>query len=100
LQTDLAIVADTRIGQGSGEPSRRFVIDFSGTLPPMEKIKLDLSASQGKITSQSLVANQVKGGVRVSFDLDTRNVQISELRVSLTDGAKRISETWLYRLTT
>jgi glucans biosynthesis protein len=99
LQTDLAVVGDTRIGQGQGPQSRHFVIDFTGNLPPPDKVKLELSTSAGKILSQSVVANDVRGGLRVSFDLDTRTIQLAELRASLTDGNRRISETWLYRWT-
>jgi len=99
LQTDLAVVGDTRIGQGSSGQTRRFVIDFIGQLPPPDKVKLELSASAGHITSQSLTTNTVHGGLRLTFELDTRNVQLAELRASLTDGSKRISETWLYRWT-
>lgn len=99
LQTDLAIVSDTRIGQGNGQQSRRFVVDFVGNLPQPDKVKLELSASSGKITSQMLLANPVKGGLRLTFELDTRNTQLVELRASLLDGTKRISETWLYRWT-
>jgi glucans biosynthesis protein len=99
LQTDLALIGDTRVGQGGQQQSRRFVVDFTGNLPAPDKVKLELSASSGKITSQSLVANPVKGGLRLTFELDTRNTQLSELRASLLDGAKRVSETWLYRWT-
>jgi glucans biosynthesis protein len=97
--SDLAIVADTRIGQGSQAQQRRFVIDFAGNLPTPDRVKLELSASAGRIISQSMVPNEVHGGLRVTFDVDTRNIPLSELRVSLTDGSKRISETWLYRWT-
>jgi glucans biosynthesis protein len=99
LATDLAIVGDTRIGQAAQPQLRRFVIDFTGNLPAPDKVKLELSASVGHITSQVVVPNEIRGGLRVMFDLDTRNIQLAELRASLTDGSKKISETWLYRWT-
>ena len=99
LTTDLALVADTRIGQGAQAQTRHFVIDFAGTLPSPDKVKLEVSASAGKILSQSVIGNDIRGGLRVVFELDTKTIQLSELRASLTDGTKRISETWLYRWT-
>ena len=97
--TELAIVSDTRIGQGTQSQSRHFVIDFTGTLPAPDKVKLELSTSAGRISGQVIAANDVHGGLRVTFELDTKNIQLAELRASLTDGSKRISETWLYRWT-
>ena len=99
VATDLAVVADTRVGQGPGQALRRFIIDFVGKLPPAEQIKLDASASAGKLLNVSIKPNPVRGGQRVVFDLDTKTTTLSELRATLTDGTKRISETWLYRWT-
>jgi len=99
LATDLALIGDTRVGQGSQPQTRRFVIDFVGPLPAPDKVKLELSTSAGKLASQTIAQNPVHGGLRVTFELDTKTIQLAELRASLTDGTKRISETWLYRWT-
>ena len=98
-KTDLAVVADTRIGQGAGQTIRRFVIDFVGKLPPPEQLKLETSASAGKLLNPQIKPNPVRGGLRVIFDLEIKNTPLSELRAVLTDGSKRVSETWLYRWT-
>lgn len=96
----IAKVTDTRSGQGSSATLRRFVIDYEGTsLPPMDQIKVAASASVGQLVNVVLKPNVGSGGVRVSFELETRDIPMTELRVLLTDGAKQISETWLYRWT-
>lgn len=96
---DLGVVADTRSGQGSNPAFRRFLIDFEGKMPPAGAVKAEASASAGRILNLILKPNPVRGGYRVVFELDTRNTQLAELRVLLTDGSKPVSETWLYRWT-
>ncbi len=99
VASELAAVSDTRVGQGSAQNWRKFVIDFVGSMPPVGSTKLDVSASAGKLENIDIKANPVTGGQRVIFELDTKNTTLSELRANLTDGSKRISETWLYRWT-
>ena len=94
---ELARVVESREGHGAEGDWRRYVIDFAGPLPPVATVKLLATASAGRIVSPILRPNPVTGGHRVTFDLDTRNVALSELRVQLTDGTKPVSETWLYR---
>lgn len=97
--SDLGIVTATRSGQGSNQAYRRFQIDFDGKLPPPSVVKVEASASAGRLLNIALRPNSARGGYRVTFELDTRNTALSELRVFLTDGAKPASETWLYRWT-
>jgi glucans biosynthesis protein len=94
---DMGRVAESREGQGAEGPWRRYAIDFVGPMPPVGAVKLVASASAGRIVSPVLRPNPATGGYRVTFDLDPKNAQMSELRVQLTDGQKPISETWLYR---
>ncbi|MEJ1159251.1 glucan biosynthesis protein [Prosthecomicrobium sp. N25] len=96
---DLGVVADTRSGQGSNPAFRRFLIDFEGRMPPAGAVRAEASSSSGRILNLILKPNPVRGGYRVVFELDTRNTQLAELRVLLTDGSKPVSETWLYRWT-
>ena len=99
MASDLAVVADTAIGQGSQATFRKVVIDFSGTFPAGIEPKAEVSASAGKIQSVVVKANPIGQGFRVIFELDAKNTTLSELRAILTDGTKRLSETWLYRWT-
>jgi glucan biosynthesis protein len=39
------------------------------------------------------------GGYQVSFEMDTTDVELSELRLVLAHDGEQISETWLYRWT-
>lgn len=94
---DLGRVAESREGQGAEATWRRYAIDFVGPMPPPAEVKLVASASAGRIVSPILRPNPATGGYRVTFDLDTRNAPLSELRVQLTNGQKPVSETWLYR---
>ena len=96
---DLGRVADSREGQGAESGWRRYSIDFTGPMPAAAAVKLVATASAGRVVSPILRANPATGGLRVTFDLDPRNAPLSELRVQLTDGAKPVSETWLYRWT-
>jgi glucans biosynthesis protein len=95
--TDVGRVASSREGRGAQDGWRRYAIDFVGPMPPVGEIKLVATASAGRIVSPVLKPNPAAGGHRVTFDLDPGNAQMSELRVQLTNGAKPVSETWLYR---
>jgi glucans biosynthesis protein len=46
-----------------------------------------------------LQPNPETGGMRISFELDTKNENLIELRGQLKTQDKPISETWLYRWT-
>ena len=99
VPVEVGLVRATRVGQGSNPGLRRFLIDFEGPMPAPGAVKVEASASTGRIINLLLKPNAVRGGYRVLFELDARNTQLSELRVLLTDGAKPVSETWLYRWT-
>lgn len=95
-----AKVQETRAGPGPGETIRRYVVDFDGgNLPAGADVKIDAYASAGRVVSA--VGSRVPGtqAYRVKLDLDTRDIQLAELRVLLTLGGQPASETWLYRWT-
>ncbi len=95
--TDVGRVVSSREGQGAEQAWRRYALDFVGPMPPVAGIKLAVTASAGRIVAPMLRPNPGTGGLRVTFDLDPKGAPLSELRVQLTDGAKPVSETWLYR---
>jgi glucans biosynthesis protein len=68
-------------------------------MPPADQIKLEVWASVGKIAGNGFRTNPVRGGYRVTFDLEIRATTLAELRVVLTAGGKPVTETWLYRWT-
>jgi len=94
---DLGRVTDSREGQGAEQTWRRYAIDFVGTMPPVAAVKVVATTSAGRLVAPILRPNPVTGGYSVTFDLDPGNSPLCELRVQLTDGAKPVSETWLYR---
>lgn len=99
IDTGFGQVVGTRIGASRREGYRRFVIDFRGPMPPADQLKLDVWASAGKIAGAGFRANNVRGGYRVLFELETRNIALAELRVLLSQNGRPVTETWLYRWT-
>jgi glucans biosynthesis protein len=95
--TDLAWACDSREGRGSNDARRRFAVDFVGAMPPTAELRAALSASAGRVHAPMIVPNPATGGQRVTFELEPGNAPLVELRVQLTDGAKPVTETWLYR---
>jgi len=75
-----------------------FVIDFDGGILSGE-IKPDVAATQGTISNVVLQPNTARGGLRLSFEIDLADVELSELRAVLKRGDDAVSETWVYRWT-
>jgi periplasmic glucans biosynthesis protein len=97
----LARFLKTRIGAGPNG-TRRFVLDLLGEAlfaAEPEEIQSTTTCSKGAITSLVLQRNPETRGMRLSFDLDTKNEPLIELRAVLMHDDKPISETWLYRWT-
>lgn len=91
-------------GEASGDSDiRLFVVDFEGgPLPAMEDadaLEVVVTASQGAVRNVVGRLNPVTKGYRASFDLETSQVEVCELRLVLMRNDKPISETWLYRWT-
>ncbi|ODS00527.1 hypothetical protein AUC68_14800 [Methyloceanibacter methanicus] len=110
-ESGLARVEETHGGLTVDRSKNLFVVDFVAPLDVAapggreradyfpDAIEPDVWASAGEITNVVGYPNTVTGGYRVSFELDTRSVALSELRLMLKHGDEVASETWLYRWT-
>lgn len=113
-EADLLRVHKTRIGTGSAPHRLRFVVDFSGgpgqsmakvadsnaivsDAPPIPVRDIDLTSSAGSLSNAVAQANPHLPGTRVAFELDPQGEKEIELRLALSTGDQRASETWLYR---
>jgi glucans biosynthesis protein len=98
---NLAEFAKTSIGAGRGG-TRLFVVEATGAAlaaADPKALKATVTASKGAIRNLVLQPNPETGGMRISFELDTKNEALIELRGQLKAQDKPISETWLYRWT-
>jgi glucans biosynthesis protein len=95
----LAKVLATRAGASLDGKRRVFILDFVGAGEKTEGLHLDLGASTGKIVNAALMSNAALHGLRASFELDTNNAELIELRLRVMRGDHPVSETWLYRWT-
>ena len=105
-EEDIAYVSATRTGQGgiSGtegiSESRKFVIDFIGKnlgADFSEKgIKPAVSTINGKIINISTIYNPITKGITVYVDYSPQNDN-DEIRISLEQNGKVISEVWSYQ---
>lgn len=97
----LARFIKTRTGAGPNG-TRRFVLELRGealsAVEPQE-IQTTVAASKGVVQNPVLQRDPEVGGMRLSFDLDTKNEPLIELRGVLMHGDSPVSETWLYRWT-
>lgn len=96
----LLTARQTRIGLTADQDRRLFVIDFASEdrrLP--SDLAMELSVSAGALGHSAIHQNLGEGSVRVTFELDTSAVELSELRLRLISGGMPASETWLYRWT-
>ena len=99
--TDLAVVKRTLASRQAENDRVSFAIDFEGAsvrsvgaLP-----EIGLSTSEGKVEALSIARNPDIGGARVQFEFDPQWADLSELRLSLRQRGRAVSETWLYRWT-
>jgi glucans biosynthesis protein len=92
-------IVATRIGNSFDGKRRLFVVDIEGPGVSTEGLKLALSSSAGKVANPVIQPNPAINGLRASFELDTNNVDLAELRLVVTKNGKAASETWLYRWT-
>lgn len=110
-ESALARVKETNGGLTLDRKRHMFVVDFAGPLdvavPGRRKpadyfpdhVSPDVWASAGAVSNVVGYPNQVTGGYRASFELDTDGIELSELGLVLKHGDKVVSETWLYRWT-
>ncbi|MGQ4273460.1 glucan biosynthesis protein [Terrihabitans sp. B22-R8] len=98
---DLARMMRTSAG-AIGENRRLFVIDVEGarvSQTPIEDIRVDVSASAGKIEHPVLQVNPENGGWRINFHLIPDDNPLIELRAVVMRGDQPVSEVWVYRWT-
>ena len=90
----------TRIKPEMNESPARFVVDFGGSLPGRVNTNTPLiakvTASEGQVHNLVVQTNDATGGWRVFFDLAQSGENRSELKLSLHDGERPVSETWSY----
>jgi glucans biosynthesis protein len=92
-------IAATRIGTSFDGKRRLFVVDIKEAGTSSEGLKLELASSAGKVSNLNIQPNPIINGLRASFELNTDDVTLSELRMVVTKNGKAVSETWLYRWT-
>lgn len=110
-ESALARVKETNGGLTLDGSKHLFVVDFAAPLDvavPGRRKRADyfpdgvtpkVWASAGAISNVVGYPNRAIGGYRVSFELDTNDVDLSELRLTLMHAGDVVSETWLYRWT-
>lgn len=95
-----ARVRKTRVGVNR-KGMTQFVIDFDG--PSLKDIRdlpvADIWSSTGTVQNVVIQRYPEIAGVRCSFELNTGNNELIELRLFLRNNEQTVSETWLYRWT-
>ena len=99
LPKGIAKVMATRSGASLDGKRRVFILDFVGAGERIDGLRLDLSASRGKISNAALKSNVSLHGLRASFEIDPNDADLIELRLRVMRGDQPITETWLYRWT-
>jgi len=91
----------TRVG-GGPDGTRRFILDATGDALKVEDVSdihAVVSSNKGEIRNLVVQPNDVTGGWRTSFELDTKKETVIELRAQLMRQDKPASEVWIYRWT-
>ena len=98
-----AVVTTTRVGRGSTQRRRRFLVEFTADRFAEAQAAGDLkpacSTSVGSVVWLRTFLSQQRKTYRVLFELDFGGEPLAELRLLLEAGGKPASETWLYRWT-
>jgi glucans biosynthesis protein len=89
----------SRSGASLDAKRRVFLLDFVGAGEKVDGLRLDLSASAGRISSATLMSNSALHGLRASFEIEPRDAELIELRLRIMRGDRPVTETWLYRWT-
>jgi periplasmic glucans biosynthesis protein len=89
----------TRSGASLDGKRRVFLLDFVGAGEKIDGLRLDLSASAGRISNATLMSNSALHGLRASFEIDPRDAELIEMRLRIMRGDHPVTETWLYRWT-
>ncbi|MEP6883636.1 MAG: glucan biosynthesis protein [Gammaproteobacteria bacterium] len=89
----------SRSGASLDGKRRVFLLDFVGAGEKVDGLRLDLSASAGRISNATLMSNSAMHGLRASFEIDPRDADLIEMRLRIMRGDRPVTETWLYRWT-
>jgi glucans biosynthesis protein len=95
----LGKIIATRSGASLDGKRRVFLLDIVGAGEKVDGLRLDLSASAGRISNATLMSNGALHGLRASFEIDPRDADLIELRLRILRGDRPVTETWLYRWT-
>lgn len=95
----LGLTVATRSGASLDGKHRVFLLDFAGAGEKVGGLRLDLSASAGKLSNITLLSNVALHGLRASFEVDPDGAELIELRLRIMRGTRPVTETWLYRWT-
>jgi periplasmic glucans biosynthesis protein len=98
----LAQASGFRVGRGSSGRRRRMMVEFAGEAFAAEQtadLRLSLSATPGQIINPRLTFQPHRKTARVSFELDPGSDTTSEMRLTIENGERPLTETWLYRWT-
>ena len=99
LPTGMGKTIATRSGASLDGKRRVFLLDFIGAGEKVDGLRLDLSASNGRVSNATLMSNYGIHGLRASFEVDPNNADVIELRLRIMRGDTPVTETWLYRWT-
>jgi glucans biosynthesis protein len=99
LPKGLGMTVATRSGASLDGKRRVFLLDFVGAGEKVDGLRLDLSASAGRISNATLMSNSTLHGLRASFEIDPSDAALIELRLRIMRGDMPVTETWLYRWT-
>ena len=97
----LAQFVKTRTGTAP-EGRRRFVLEATGaalSVADPKTLKATFTADKGEIRNLVLQPNPLTGGMRISFELDTKKEPLVELRGQFMHQDAPASEVWIYRWT-
>jgi glucans biosynthesis protein len=95
----LAKTVAARSGASIDGKRRVFLLDFVGAGEKVDGLRVDLTASAGRVSNAVVMSNGAVHGLRASFELDPRDAELIELRLRIMRGDRPVTETWLYRWT-
>ncbi|MBN9447911.1 MAG: glucan biosynthesis protein [Bosea sp.] len=99
----LALATRTRQGRGTQGRRRRFIVDFTGERLAdaglVAATRAIVTATPGAVHNLRLWPFPERRTMRVGFEVDPGNENLSELRLVLDAGGQAVSETWLNRWT-
>ena len=98
---ELATTNATRVGAGSKNGRRQFVIDFVGgrlaDLNADTPVDMVIEHSAGDVKDKDARPNPMIRGWRASFVFDPGDAKFCDIRCYLKLGDERLSEIWIYR---